>query len=79
MAGEHRLSGRDLETMTAVCAVCGPVRVASRGRGRWVCANRKAEREASRSPAAARPGAGGPVTGWGLWRPGLPPAPPVAR
>lgn len=56
MAGEHRLSGRDLETMTAVCAVCGPVRVASRGRGRWVCANRKAEREASRSPRRRQAG-----------------------
>jgi hypothetical protein len=52
----HRLTTKDTDAMTAVCEVCGPVRLASRGRGRWVCGNRQTERRqawAARNPEKA--------------------------
>ena len=53
----HSLSDRDTAAMTATCAVCGPVRLKTRGRGRFVCGVRAAERHAewaARNPEKAR-------------------------
>jgi hypothetical protein len=35
----HRLTDRDLETRTATCAICGPVKIQRSGNG-WACGNR---------------------------------------
>jgi hypothetical protein len=40
----HRLTDKDPTGGTAVCAVCGPVKMRSRGRGRQACANNLAAR-----------------------------------
>jgi ribosomal protein S27AE len=46
----HRITEIDLTTRTAVCAVCGPTHVYSRGHGRWRCG--KAHTDSKRSTRA---------------------------
>jgi hypothetical protein len=43
----HRLADKDFMGMTATCAVCGPVKMRTRGKGRPACANKLAARRAA--------------------------------
>jgi len=53
----HFLTEKNLDTMTAVCAVDGPVNIRSKGTGRYLCAVKKAEKSrayADRHPEKVR-------------------------
>lgn len=53
----HTLTEKNLETLTAVCAIDGPVKLRSRGAGRYCCSVKKSERHqqwAQRNPDRAR-------------------------
>lgn len=53
----HTLTEKNFETRSAVCSIDGPVSLRSRGRGRWECAVKKAEKKRAyleRHPEKAR-------------------------
>ena len=56
-AYRHRLTDRDPVLRTAVCSICGPVRMSRNGKS-WMCSNKKADLRASwynRNPRRAKP------------------------